>query len=328
MRSTPFFLLFATVPFVLFAEDAPMPSVKKEKMPQLPHVWVSGDLLCLKAQENGLAFANRSQPITATTDFVDGRIIQPHFKWNCGVRINVGYQPLQQFFFATWTYIQNTAHGRKSTDAASGFSPVLSLNPANTPDTFVTSGDINWNLNTHLIDLGTSFPWTPVNFFILKGHIGLRIASLNQKFEADYGGGAFNLGIDSLKMFNNFLGLGPSVGVNSSFILPWGFSIYGDFTASGYGGHFHVQQKEKYLTEYLFNDTRNFNRLRCSIDAKAALSWQKDLFYKILLLGVQIGWEWHEFFDQKEWRQSRFHFFNSNKNVIMRGAFISLTVGF
>lgn len=316
------------LPVSLFPEDVAKTPTKKEKIPELPHVWFSGGLLCLKSHESGLAFANKPQEIAAATDFAESPLIQPHFKWNCGVRIEGGFQPKQQYFFANWTYIQNTAHGEKSTDATTGFFPTLSLDKTHTRSDYVTSGDIIWRLNTHLIDVGTIYPWQPTKHFILKNHVGLRIASLNQRGEVNYGGGIFNQGIDALKMRNDFIGAGPSIGLCPNILLKGGFSLVGDITASALIGHFHIHQTEKYLTHSLFHHTENMNRLKLALDAKAAIAWQKELLYKVLVICVQAGWEWHEFYGQNQLQHNSFDLFYGNRNITLRGGFISLCVGF
>lgn len=87
-------------------------------------------------------------------------------------------------------------------------------------------------------------------------------------------------------MRNNFLGIGPIVGIIPNIFLPAGFSLYGELTASGLLGRFYVKQKERYLSETLFNKTNVMARFRFGLDAKAYLAWQKKLLYKSIILSA------------------------------------------
>ncbi len=312
----------------LIADDAAAPSFKKEKIPFIPHVWVSGGFTCLKAQEKGLAFANQTQTLGSTTNFKDSSIVQPHYNWNGGLKIDLGYQPRDWFFFANWTSIENKAYGSQSTSGAAGFYPVLSLSKTLTSANYVTSGTTAWRLNTNLVDIGAAISWRPVTYFILKNQMGLKIASLDQKLRLNYGGGVFSGGIDHLTMINNFIGAGPCVGVSPNILLPYGFSLVGNVTASGLVGHFYIKQKESYLKELLFNRSQAMTRFRWALDAKAALSWQRELLYKALVVSVQAGWEWHEFYGQNQLRSGLGGHSRVDGNLILRGGFLSACLAF
>jgi hypothetical protein len=240
----------------------------------------------------------------------------------------LGFQPKQQYYFASWCYIQNTARGSLSTNGTKAFFPVLSMDRNLTDSSFVTSGNIDWRLITQFADAGTMFPWRPIDFFLLKTHIGFRIASLNQKLKAYYGGGLFNEGTDVLTMRNNFLGIGPRVGFIPNFLLPAGFSLCGEFAACGLLGKFYVKQKESYLAQTLFDQTDNMFRFRFGLDAKAYLAWQKELLYKAFILSIQIGWQWHSFFGQNQLHQNAFRLSHGNDLIFLQGGFLSLTAAF
>lgn len=312
---------------LMLAEDAPKAPRKKEILPVIPHVWVSEGLLCLHAKENYLCFANQSQDISSV-NFTNTSLIRPHFTWSTGIQIDVGFQPKQQYYFASWCYIENTAHGSKSTDTTEGFFPVLSMNNNLSAANFVTSANTRWKLNTQLADAGTIFPWKPANFFLLKTQAGVRIASLNQDLKTYYGGGIYNQGTDAITMHNNFLGIGPIVGINPNILLPEGFSLCGEFAGFGLLGRFSVKQKERYLAQTLLQQTHIMTRFRFGFDAKAYLSWQKDLLYKAIVLSAQLGWQWHDFFAQNRLPQNSFQLERGNDNLFLQGGFLSLCVAF
>lgn len=327
MKTKSFFLFSLSACSLIWADDAPKPPTKKEVVSAIPHVWFSEGLICLKARENSLSFANQSQSVQSA-NFTTTSPIQPKFEWDNGIRIEAGFQPKEQFYFANWSYIQNTAHGTKSTNGDDGFFPILSMSDTLTSSSFVTSANTDWKLNTQFADFGTIFPWKPSDFFLLKSHAGLRVASLNQKLKAYYGGGIFSEGTDTLKMRNNFLGIGPRIGIIPNILLPAGFSFYGEFAAFGLLARCYTKQEEKYLTNTLFDKTHVMTRFRSGLDAKAALAWQKELLYKAIIISGQIGWEWHEFFKQNFLEQNAFHLSNDNENLFFQGAFVSLCLAF
>jgi hypothetical protein len=320
-------LAVLSVTSLIWGDDAPRPPTKKEFISAIPHLWVSEGILYMKARESHLSFANQPRDIS-NLNFTNTSVINPHFKWNTGIQINLGFQPKTQYYFASWCYIRNTAHGSQSTNGTEGFFPVLSMNRELTPASFVTSANANWRLRTQLADGGTLFPWKPWDFFLLKTEVGLRIASLNQKLKAYYGGGIFSEGTDVLTLRNNFLGIGPIVGILPTFFLPGGLSLCGEFTASGLLGRFYVKQKESYLSETLFHKTNVMTRFRLGFDAKAYLAWQKELLYKSIILSAQIGWEWHEFFHQNQLQQNAFHLSKGQNNIYLNGGFFSLCMAF
>jgi hypothetical protein len=312
----------------LSAEDTPEPSFKKQKVPILPHVWFSGELLWLKAQENGLTAANHAQNITPTPQFSNASLVPSHFHWNYGLKIDLGYQPKKLLYFVNWSTIHNTACSQKQTNGSKGFFPVLSLSNALTSSSYVTSSDCCWRLNTNIVNGGAVFSWQPSHYFILKSPVGLKIASLNQHLKTDYGGGVFSNGMDLLRGHNNFFGIGPLAGISPTIVLGKGFSLIGEFSASPLVGRFYVKQKESYLNRSLFHASHTMTRLSWALNARAVLSWQKELLYKALVFGVQAGWEWQEYYHQNHLSQNALDFFGSNRNLILRGGFLSLCVAF
>lgn len=320
-------LAFICIASLIWAEDAPKPPTKKEIFPALPHFWLSEGVLCMQAKEKNLAFANQPQDISHS-NFTNTSLISPQFKWNIGMQIDLGYQPKKQFYFVSWSYIQNSACGSKSTNRAAGFFPVLSLDPTLSSSNYVTSANFNWRLNTNLADIGAIFPWHPSRFFLLKTQLSLRLAFLYQKIKTYYGGGVFNEGTDALKMKNNFFGVGPRVALIPNIFLPAGFSLTGEISAYELLGRFYVMQEEIYLNQTLFYQTKVMARWRFGLDAKAYLAWQKELLYKAILFSVQVGWKWRLFFDQNQIKQNAFHLSNNNDNLYLQGGFLSLSIAF
>ncbi len=320
-------LTFMCATSLIWAEDAPKPPTKKEIFPAIPHFWVSEGVVCMQAKENNLSFANQPQDISHL-NFTNTSLISPQFKWAIGMQIDLGYQPKKQLYFASWSYVQNRASGSKSTNGVTGFFPVLSMNPALSVSSYVTSANFNWWLNTQLGDIGTIFPWHPSRFFLLKTQIGLRLAFLYQKVKTYYGGGIFSQGTDALKMKNNFFGVGPRVALIPNVFLPAGFSLSGEIAAYELLGRFYIKQEESYLGLTQFYQTRVMTRWRFGLDAKAYLAWQKELLYKAILFSMQIGWKWRVFFDQNKLNQNAFHLSNSNDNLYLQGGFLSLSIAF
>lgn len=321
---------FAALAFTtaLTAEDAVYPTTKKEMITSIPHVWVSADLLYLRAQEGRIAYANAPETVSAGENYDNKQLLKPHFNWNAGIRLDAGYQPKEWIFYGNWTYIQNTANAELQTSAGKGFFPIWTHDEAISTTDYATASNSQWRLYLNMVDLGAAYPWKPNDWFILKPHVALRGAYLGQRQDVTYGGGYFNEGIDFVHMKNTFFGMGPLVGFTPSFGLGKGFSLIGDLSASALMGGFYIKQRERYLDESLFYHKHDHAKLRFILDAKAALSWEREILYKAMKICVQAGWEWHKFYDQNQLSQNEYAFFNGSRDLILRGGFISLCLGF
>ncbi len=311
--------------FSLFADDAAMPPTKKQKVETLPHVWLSGDMLLLKAQENRLSFANAE---SAGGPFTNSSLVAPHFEWNSGVRVNAGFQLTKWMCIAEWMFIENKAHGEKYTDGSTGFFPILSLDPSLTAANFVTSGKEDWRLVYNVFDLGGAYPWKWASWLIVKLHAALRTAFFDQTATVYYSGGVFDEGMDKLTLKNDFFGMGPDFGFTPCISLGYGFSLLGDLSSSILGGRFFLKQRERYLNTTLYSHSGFLPHITWTLDAKAALGWQTEILYKALVISAQVGWEWHKLYNQNRLPQNQFEFFNGNRGLIMRGGYASLALGF
>lgn len=302
-----------------------MPPTKKEVIPAIPHAWISAEFLMLKAQENRLDYANAVQPAAASS-FANGEYLTPHYEWNPGIRVNAGYQLKKWAVFIEAMMIQNKAKGTLTTPVSSGFYPILSSNPSLTSADSVTSGADDWRLNLGTLAVGGFYPYRPYSNVLLKPHAALKFAVADQRLNAFYGGGFFNQGFDQILMRNRFYGAGPEIGLMPTLYLSNGFSLLADGSFSALAGRFLVSRHETYLTQTR-HQSKGLTRLCLALNAKVALNWQKELLYKAFVVSTQLGWEWHQLYNQN-------HFFVTpqsqpgSKNLNLQGVYFSATLGF
>lgn len=122
--------------------------------------------------------------------------------------------------------------------------------------------------------------------------------------------------------------MGPHLGISPSIQLGQGFSLVADVAASSLVGKFKVKQREVWLDNLRYSDNFTKTRFLWELDLSGAISWQKELLYKILLVGASAGWEWHKFYGVNKLEQNNLHLLEKNANLIVRGVFVSLLIGF
>ncbi len=79
-------------------------------MPNSHGLWLDGELLFWKSNMGSLRYGITSK---STSLIKDGHLKQPHFEWDWGFRLGLGYKlPHDQWdLFANYTYVRGNAHG-------------------------------------------------------------------------------------------------------------------------------------------------------------------------------------------------------------------------
>ena len=83
-------------------------------------IWFEGEALFLQSNMGSLGFATTSE---STTSIVDGQVKQPHFDWEWGMRLGMGYKiPHDKWgLFLNYTYLQGDASGHAGGRWGGGF---------------------------------------------------------------------------------------------------------------------------------------------------------------------------------------------------------------
>lgn len=298
------------------------------------------DLLYWKAHEKSLILTNKKSPIFFTDDFTKAKVIHPHFDWNLGYRIGVGYSFPCSPWKATldWTHYDTKVRQHRATNSndltnvnnQQGMFPIWALSDDIIAGDYISKASLKGKLSLNLIDLmfnGRSIVCGKC--FEILPYAGIRTAWIRQHANIDYRGGIFLIdiieagvsleGSDHIYLKNDFWGIGPRLGMQPLFSIGHGFSIYGDAAISALGGVFNIDQKETYLQRERFSRHKHETRLRWIGDLAAGISWKKPLCNERYLLTLELGWEYHIFFHQLELKKDAFHIISSNRNLDVQG---------
>lgn len=190
----------------------------------------------------------------------------------------------------------------------------------NSPDT--ATGRYAINLDSLDLEFGRKFYVS--NCFVLRPHFGLRGIRLNQgyRIEATRHTSSFdnfveagdNLG-DAYTVYghmrNNFLAIGPRLGLEAQIHLGCGFSLFGEGAASLVFGRFSRQSKTSYhdaftpttaasfVNDYEYQTGGNLQRSsRATTDLSIGVKWERcfDWCNRLHPVGIAFAWEHHAFF--------------------------------
>lgn len=305
-------------------------------------VWVDLDLLYLVPHEQAVVLTNEPTDLFTVADVTLEPVKHPRFEWNFGYRIAAGCTLPNDYCWdvsVNWMHYYSKLRQHKSTggDIEFGFFPIWSLSDDIIPYDWVSKAKLHWKLNLDLldIDVGHSFCWCNCLF---RPYVGLRAAWINQDFHVKYGGGIFanglnlfdldtTFGFDRIKMKNDLAGLGPRIGLESTFNLGCGFGLYCNLSGDLVYGFMDVHQKEVYLKTVRYKAYHHPNGFKGIFDVMAGLSWG-TCFDDQYTLTFKLGWEYHYFFDLLGLKRDHFGLVSSNRDLSLNGVCFSTRIDF
>lgn len=341
-KITSFALLFGVGCFSLCkAEESISPRVTDSFYPELKNgdrLWIEADLLLLHPEEDSIAMTNRKTDLFTTADVTKEDVVEPHLKWDFGYRLGLGYlfSDRKWDMVLSWTHFDTSYQQSRSTDGDIGLGmfPIWSLSEDILPYDWVAGAKMHWKLKLNMLDIdfGRSFAFGKI--FFLRPFAGLRTAWIDQEIDVKYSGGIFFNGLNVLEldttfgpdfifMKNNFLGIGPQLGIEPQVNLGMGLRIYGAACGTMAYGFFDVHQKETYLTNVRFDRHRYPQRLRWMIDASGGIMWKTFICAKRFALTFKLGWDYHIFFDQVEFKGDDFDLVSDDRNLSLNGLALS-----
>ncbi len=189
------------------------------------------DLLYFQPQEDNLAYAMKASTIET-----------PNMRWGWGFRLDMGgsFKRDGWRMNLAWTClpVQN------DTEVSGHILPTWSGAPQ-TATSFVDKAKAHWRLHLGIVDLLLSKPWDVSSFCRVIPGIGVRYASLRQKFFVSYFGGNLFIGEeDTIHTKNKYEGVGPVASLSGDFSLVKSLSLTGSLDYSIVYGSTYVHQKE------------------------------------------------------------------------------------
>ncbi len=301
------------------------------------------------AHQDGLEFAienteapnlaNNQVSLNHSSAFYNGTLLHPKSKWDFGFRIGLGYDLTHDGWDITadWTHFRTTASKELEADSQTSTSRLYTLYSAIVPGTEVAgvsnlnsthvtvnptaeSAEARWKLHLDIIDLELGREFYTSKYLTLRPHMGLRGASIRQKYDIDYRGGTFTEDAltlhDEIDLTNNFWGIGVRGGLNSMWHWSRGcggdWSFYGNLALSLVYGHFSIEEYENvediigvdsipHGTLDVVSTDNSFRASRAMTDLALGLRYDYDCSDSNYHIALWLGWEHHIAFSMNQW---------------------------
>ncbi len=274
-----------------------------------------GDVFIWQASESDLGYAVKNN--YGTTYVNDGKTLKPYFSWDWGFKLALGSNMLHDGWdlFFQWTrfYTLNSEHGVSAEPGGTLYptyaNAALATN-GSTPGPIQSgfqAASAYWKLRLNLLDLELGREYYVSKWLTLRPHAGLRSAWLRQRYNINYNNGTIDSvpGQDiSVRMRNNFWGLGLRGGLDDRWLLGGGLSAFGNFATALLLGHFKIQQFETLASvppvATRLHVEEWFKAARVSMDMAAGLRYEDFFCHDHYRLMFQLAWEQHLFFNQNQ----------------------------
>lgn len=282
------------------------------------------DFLWWRACEEGLSLGHEEffSDFPAGESFERNRHKCPDFKYDPGFRIGVAsICPCDCWDVAlNWTHFHTKAKAHGRSLFGGDVDTIFVSDWERVEGAFPDFAKGRWTLNLDLLDLEFGRKFYVSSCFILRPNLGLRGARIDQGFRTfsvanrfdpyDFGGTAFFT--SNVKAKNNFLGVGPRIGVDMELRLPCCITVFGQAAGSLVFGRFDRHSREEFedfSDESAYDDFRgNFtfdshsNCERCSrgmTDLLIGLKWEHccEWCNRQHPLSIAFSWEHHAFYN-------------------------------
>ncbi len=261
------------------------------------------DALLLKATDDSLAYAI-SNPTTTIT-LPEGRAYQQTLNPGWGYRLGMAYNLPHDGWdmAASWLHFGQTHHNNVTAPFFESLYPVR-LNPAILSTELENFGTINssWKLRLNQVDLGLGRDFSISRFFKLRPNFGLRYIQIHQHFNIDY----FQTGVtpDNFKQRqrNLFWGIGPLFGLDTSWGLGKGWSLYANVDIAAVYGQVKAKNYVLELTKAQLDSITNNKAYatRPMYDITLGVRYERNISQDKYHLGLNLGWEQHVYFAQNQ----------------------------
>jgi len=293
--------------------------------------YVFGEFLYMQAKEDGLEYAITDSPCDPWTPannpndlrfpvtngdvqgFCNG---SENWHWNPGFRVGVGFYMNHDAWNieGVWTNLNITDSASTS---PAGNARLIPLWMVGDPDVYLgeVRGAARWKTDFNTLDIHLGKPHHVSRHFVLTPHFGLRFVSIDQHYSVQYSSGwndasakppgsTFDGSID-------FCGIGSRIGVDSEWILGCNAGFYANLAASIIYGKYNVDQTWRGGPDEDKNDSEAMNSdLDFDVCANAAnFEMQMGVFWGMFFcdmkyhVGMRLGWEFHYWYDQNQFRK-------------------------
>lgn len=250
---------------------------------------------------------NWAQEFSSTSNTEPIRIVDAPFQWNNGIRIGIGqlFSASNNDIALVYTHYHTLATNTASGLVSSSFDGNYFANNTNGaslgPD--YRNASIRWQFYYDTLDLNAGHLLSFNSLLQLHPYIGLKGAVINQSIFSNWNNPTpattFTTATENLK--NNFSGIGPSIGIDTTWPMYLGtqksISLLGNFTGALLYGHWYfddVYMNNKPVTITVHNDSIN----GLSPMFGGLLGLRFDNQFKNSKISLMIGYEIQMWFNQ------------------------------
>lgn len=210
--------------------------------------FVYSDLLIWTLKEGSAE--NWAQEISPSGSQQTINVLSAPFNWNAGVRLGVGYDSNDRIWDTVASYTWFNANASSSASVTSGgiYSPYLgnffvnNTNGASYGPNYYNAS-VNWKLKFNIFDLELGHKFKVDQFLMFRPFIGLKggfiYQNINTFWQNPTIATTFRTATEQLK--NDFAGIGPSLGVNSTWQIynttKTSFNFIGNVSGAILWGH-------------------------------------------------------------------------------------------
>lgn len=301
-------------------------------------IYVFGDFLYFTADQGGLELGISYSPCTkhgvdqpleypvlggAVQGFCD---CHTDWEWNAGFRLGVGlYMDHDAWTLeAVYTHVNVT---NSQTVSLAGNSILIPFWMVGNPGLTLGEprGSGRWSANFNTFDVHLGKPFHVSRYLILSPHFGVRFASIDQNFTAQYSA-CWN-GLDGAEMVSctDHWSIGSRFGMDTEWLLGCGAGFYANFALSLLYGKFDVDQTWR-GGSFADNEMNNSLDYDCyetnpNFEIELGLFWGMFFCNNRYHAMVKIGWEFHDWLNQnhlRRWYDDTNPMYN---DVVSRGDF-------
>lgn len=248
------------------------------------------DALCWHVYEGQSDYVIKSK--NASDQPIDGKSCQAHFDWDFGFRVGAGYLFEHDGWDSalTFTWFQTDAHDKVRASTNGSLFPEMGL-----PGEFAQTAKVRWEIDYFVIDGELARSFFVSKFLSLRPLFGFETAWIeqNRRFQE----------LVVAKSRNDFWGIGPRLGVDTTWFFNSHFSMFANISGALLWGNFDVKDKQKLPGSANPKYTRSngdFHAIVPNLKTLVGVQWETNFNDDANHLGIQLGYEF-----QYWWRQNQ-----------------------
>ena len=234
---------------------------------------------------------------------VEGKSKQAHFDWDLGFRVGGGYNFEHDEWDAQvyFTWFETDADNRTHADKNGILFPQIGL-----PEGSGKKAKIHWDVDYYVIDAELGRNFFVSKFLAFRPFFGIETAWVNQemRFNERFAPGSNQTQTHLIvKSRNDFWGIGPRTGVDSTWYFGEHFSLFGNLSGALLWGDFDVRDKEKTTgvgSIKLTNAEGDFHAIVPNVKTILGLQWDTNFSENEHHIGIKLGYEF-----QYLWKQNQ-----------------------